>query len=118
MFLLTSGCLGSVTQRVVLRRASAALCSPGDCKQAQGLRYTPFITAMEFFASKRVGEIWRLASVMRTRGCIFWRSHDLGRVSYRGAAGFTVGLWLAQRGAVENEIYLMGRRMHEFTRVS
>jgi len=52
------------------------------------------------------------------RGYILCRSHDLGRVSYSGAAGLLAGLFLAQRGAVENVIYFIGRRTHEFTRVS
>jgi len=65
-----------------------------------------------------VGEISRFASAILTRGCILWSSHELGRVSYRGAAGFAAGLLEPQREAVVNVIYLRGVRTHEFTRVS
>ena len=65
-----------------------------------------------------MGEIFLFASVMRTRGCILCSSHELGRVSYNGAAGFEAGLEWAQRGAVVNDVYFIGLRMHELTRVS
>ena len=114
MFLLTSGCVGSSARHCpACGRARLSL-----SRTHYGLRKTPFVTAMEFLAWKSVGEISRFASAIRTRGCTLWSSHELGRVSYRGAAGFTIGLLLPQRGAVVKDIYLIVFLTHELTRVS